>query len=90
MKSQFLHNRTETGFMIFFTMTLQPFLKYHLAPRFPSRIVKNAKTHPPAMCDIIEQPLYYLKIVLSIPLYNLIPCLFQLNFVFLLPEYIFL
>ena len=33
--------------------------------------------------------LYCLKILLTIPFCNMIPCLFQLNFVFFLPAYIF-
>ena len=35
--------------------------------------------------------LYHLRILLTIPLdYNIMPCLFQLNFVFFLPAYILL
>ena len=60
MKSWSLHNSTKKGFLIFFTITWQPFMKYHSLPSFPSRnITKNAETHPPPMRDvIIEQPLY--------------------------------
>ena len=45
--------------MIFFTVMLRPFIKYHSPPCFPSRnITKNADTHSPPMRDvIIEQPL---------------------------------
>ena len=45
--------------MIFFTVTLWPFIKYHSPPCFPSRnITKNADTHSPPMRDvIIEHPL---------------------------------
>ena len=52
------HNSTKNGIMIFFTVTLRPFIKYHSPNCFPSRsITKNAETHPPPMCDvIIEQP----------------------------------
>ena len=58
MKSRSLHNRTKKGFMIFFTVTLQPFMKYHSPPCFPSlNITKNAETHPPYMCDVIIEQL---------------------------------
>ena len=59
MKSRCHHNSTKKGFMIFFAVTLRPFIKYHSSrPCFPSRnITKNAETHPPPMRDvIIEQP----------------------------------
>ena len=36
-----------------------------------------------------KMDLYCLKIILTITRCNMIPCLFQLNFVFLLPAYIF-
>ena len=59
MKSRSRHNSKNKGFMIFFTMTLQPFIKYHSTPCFPSRnITKNAETHAPPTLDvnvIIEQ-----------------------------------
>ena len=60
MKSRSLHNSTKKGFLIFLTVTWQPFMKYHLSPSFSSRnITKNAETNPPPMRDvIIEQPLY--------------------------------
>ena len=60
MKSQSRENSTNKGFMIFFSVTLRPFIKYHSPPRFPSgNITKNAETHPPAMRNvIIEQPLF--------------------------------
>ena len=32
MKSQSLHNSTKKGFMIFFTVMLRPFMKYHSDP----------------------------------------------------------
>ena len=48
MKSRSRHNSKNKGFMIFFTMTLQPFINYHSTPCFPSRnITKNVETHPP-------------------------------------------
>ena len=58
MKSRSRHNNIKKGFMIFFTMTLRPFIKYHSPACFPSRnITKNAATHPPSLRDvIIEQP----------------------------------
>ena len=53
MKSRSLHNSTKKGFMIFLTVTRQPFMKYHSPRSFPSRnITKNAETHPP-MRDVI-------------------------------------
>ena len=59
MKSQSHHDSTKKGFMIFFTVALQSFIKYYSPPCFPSRnITKNAETHPPTMRSvIIEQPL---------------------------------
>ena len=59
MKSRSLQNSTKKGFMIFFTVTLSPFMKYHSPPLFPSRnITKNVETHPPPMRNVtIEQPL---------------------------------
>ena len=51
---------TKKALWFFFTVTLQPFIKYHSSsPCFPSRtITKNVETHPPLMRDvIIEQPL---------------------------------
>ena len=44
--------------IFFFTVALQPFMKYHSPPSFPPRnIAKNAKTHTPLVRDvIIEQP----------------------------------
>ena len=61
MLSLSLHNSTEKGLIIFFTVTLQPFMNYHSTPCFPSRnIKKNADTHLSQMLDvIIEQPLFY-------------------------------
>ena len=58
MKSRFRHNSAKRGFMIFFTVTLQPFIKYHSPPLFSSRkITKSTETHSSAMRDvIIEQP----------------------------------
>ena len=58
MKSRSLHNSTKKGFMISFTVTLGPFMKYHSPSYFPSRnITKITDTHPPSMRDvIIEQP----------------------------------
>ena len=58
MKSRSLHNSTKKGFMISFTVTLGPFMKYHSPLCFPSRnIKKNTDTHPPPIRDvIIEQP----------------------------------
>ena len=60
MKSRSLHNSTKKCFLIFLTVTWQPFLKYHSPPSFPSRnITKNAVTHASPMRDIIiEQTLY--------------------------------
>ena len=58
MKSRSRHNCKEKGFMIFFIATLQPFIKYHSPPCFPSRnITKNAETHPPPMRDLIVEQL---------------------------------
>ena len=59
MKSWSLHNSTKKGFLISFTVTLRPLMKYYSPPCFPSRnITKSAETHPPSICDaIIEQPL---------------------------------
>ena len=56
MKPRSRHISTKKGFIIFFTVTLWPFIK---CPYFPSRnITKNAETHPPSMRDvIIEQSL---------------------------------
>ena len=58
MKSRSLHNSIKNGFMIFFTVTQQSFMKYHLPPCFQSRnFTKNNETHPPTMRDvIIEKP----------------------------------
>ena len=44
--------------MIFFTMALRPFMKYHSPPCFPSyNVTKNAETHPLPVRDVIvEQP----------------------------------
>ena len=58
MKSRSRHNTTKKGFMIFFTVTLLPFIKYHSPPCFPSyNITKSTETHPAPMHDIIiEQP----------------------------------
>ena len=54
MKSWSLHNSTKKGFMIFLTVTRQPFMKYHSPPSFSSRnITKNAETHPPPILDVI-------------------------------------
>ena len=77
MKSRSLHNSTKKGFMIFFTVTLRPFIKCHSPPPpspppcFPSRnITKKAKTHPHPRRDVnIGKPhisgnetfLYFLK-----------------------------
>ena len=48
------HNGTRKGFMIFFTVTLQPFLKYHSPLCFPLRsITKYAETHPLPLRDVI-------------------------------------
>ena len=48
MKSRSLHSSTEKGFMVFFTVTLRPLMKYHSPTCFPSRcITKNAEAHPP-------------------------------------------
>ena len=58
MKYRSRRNSTKKDFMIFFTVTSQPFIKYHSPRCFPpSNITKNAETHPPPMHDaIIEQP----------------------------------
>ena len=83
MKSRFFHNCKTRLYEFFFLhwryglswSTTQSLVFCHAtSPRW---------THPPTMCDlIIEQTLYCLKILVTIPLCNLIPCLFQLNFVF--------
>ena len=59
MKSRSPQNSTKQGFMIFFSVMLRLFMKYHSPPFFPSRnIMKNAETHPPSMHNvIIEQSL---------------------------------
>ena len=58
MKSRSCHNRTKKGFMIFFTVTLRSFIKYHPPPCFPScKLTKNAETHPPLMRDVIIEHL---------------------------------
>ena len=45
--------------MIFFTVTLRSFIKYHSPPCFPScKLTKNAETHPPLMCDVIIEHLF--------------------------------
>ena len=61
MKSRSRHNSTKKGFMIFFTVTLRPFIKH--PPYFPSRNIKrNTENHLPPMRDVIvEQPLYDAK-----------------------------
>ena len=48
----------KASYDFFFTVALQPFMKYHSPPCFPPRnIAKNAKTHTPLVRDvIIEQP----------------------------------
>ena len=61
MKYQSCLNSIKNGYMIFFTVTLRPFINltdFH-PPCFPSRnITKNDETHPPPMRDvIIEQSL---------------------------------
>ena len=44
MKSRSLHKGTKTGFMIFFTVTLRPFMNYHSSPLFPSRNITDTVT----------------------------------------------
>ena len=59
MQARSRHNSTKESFMIFFTVTLRPLIKYHSSPCFSSRnITKNAETYPTLTCYvIIEQPL---------------------------------
>ena len=48
------------GFLIFLTVTWQPFMKYHSPPSFPSRnITKNAETQPTPMRHVIIEQLLY-------------------------------
>ena len=49
-----LSNVLKKAFLIFFYMTLRPFMKFHSLPCFPSRNIKEkAETHPPPMRDVI-------------------------------------
>ena len=70
MNSRSRHNSTKKGFMIFFNVALQPFIKCHSPPCFPSRnIMQNVETHPlPKRDVIIERPLngFYKKAFSSV------------------------
>ena len=84
MKSRFFHNCKTRLYEFFFYTDVTAFHEVPLSPSFSvTQHHQGGPTHPPTMCDlIIEQTLYCLKILVTIPLCNLIPCLFQLNFVF--------
>ena len=47
MKSQSLHNSTKKGFIIFFILTLRPFMKYHSPPLFSVTQHHERRWDPP-------------------------------------------
>ena len=56
------HNSIKKDFIIFFTVMLQPFIKYCSPPCFSSRnITKNGETYPPFMRDVIIEQLLFEK-----------------------------
>ena len=80
--SFFSQLQNQALWIFFSTLTLRPFMKYHSVPRFLSRNI--TKVDPPThyvWLNYWTNPLLS-KILVTIPLCNLIPCLFQLNFVF--------